>query len=183
MLDSPVRLPPGRAKLATSPWPSGLGTANKHNGIRLRRIAHGKRCETAGDHDQVNPPAHQLAGDNGQAVEFFIGVGQLERHYPALGPGQALQFLAERTPVPVRAPLPAARATRRRRWPGVRAVSWVTSSSSVAIVGAMARPVVPNGGNRAAMCAVGPSAKCRPGPQMSDVGVTGFDGRKTKPTR
>ena len=117
IVDIPVMFPPGRARLGTSPAPTGSPTRpTTHRDGRGRLLGrHGGRRTHRDDH--VNLEANQLRGELRQTLESTLGVAVLEHEVPALDyPSSRMPLAQERrrsadTPEPVR----ARKATRSGR--------------------------------------------------------------------
>lgn len=82
---NPVMLPPGRARLSTSPSETGSDTVpQKNDGDRLGSVLSGSGVIRPGRDDHVNLESDQLIGQGGQPVEFVLSLSRLESYVLAL---------------------------------------------------------------------------------------------------
>src|SRR5215469_12917694 len=85
---TPVRLPSGRARLATRPSLTGSSAATKRIGIVAGRLL------TYG-YDYCDPSASQIDSKSRQSIHFIIGGTVQDRHVVALDKACVLQALLE----------------------------------------------------------------------------------------
>ena len=89
-----MRLPPGRARLATSPDPNG-SPAIKTIGKRLRPLLRRPRSRGTDREQDVHLGPDQLRHELGEAVVAALGPSGLKREGLALHVAQVAQALAE----------------------------------------------------------------------------------------
>src|SRR5262249_26078621 len=93
---NPVALPPGRAKLATKPAPTGSGGLceyDRHGAGRLMQRRH--RCAASGQ-DDIGRERDQFRRMFANALHIAPGPAGIDLHSAAIGPAQLLQALLER---------------------------------------------------------------------------------------
>ena len=77
----PVRLPPGPARLATRPSPTGSSAHEEDDGDRRGcRLGSGGRGGTAGRGDHGNLTANQFGRQRRQSIELTVGPAILDRY-------------------------------------------------------------------------------------------------------
>ena len=95
-LENPVTLPPGRARLAIKPAPTGSPTFVITMGIvavaLLAANAGGRDC----DHNQINLKTNQVRRKLRQALRFLLGKSILEGDALSLNPSKLAHLLPER---------------------------------------------------------------------------------------
>src|SRR5262249_32257407 len=89
--DSPVRLPPGRARLATKPPPSGSAAAKTIGTIAVGNNDRGSRCD-----NDINPEPDQLGSERSCTLVAALGPPILDRDIGTVDPAQLSQPLQER---------------------------------------------------------------------------------------
>src|SRR5215203_5388476 len=92
---NPVALPPGRARLATNPAPTGsMTTANTIGCVRLtlqqRRYSDGTSC-----HDDFRRGRNQFGRMFANLVGIGRGPANVDPHVAAVNPAQLLQTLQQ----------------------------------------------------------------------------------------
>jgi hypothetical protein len=92
-LVTPVMLPPGRARLAIKPIPTGSETAVITTGID--DVARWTARSMGGD-DDVQLQADKLRGQLWSALGVPLCVSPLDDHVPSLDPAQRAQPLGQR---------------------------------------------------------------------------------------
>ena len=92
----PVRLPPGRARLATRPSLTGSSLTVKTMGIVVVAALGRERHRGAFDRDDHgDPPANQFGRQRRQPIELSLGPAVFDRHVLALDIAALLQALAK----------------------------------------------------------------------------------------
>ena len=95
-LEKPVTLPPGRARLATKPAPTGSPTFVITMGMvvvaLLAANAAGRPC----DHDQINLKTNQVRRKLRQALRLSLRKSVLDGDILSLNPSKLAQLLQER---------------------------------------------------------------------------------------
>ena len=93
----PVRLPPGRARLATRPAATGSLMPSEDDRDRRGRNFRGQcRTEIAACHDQIDLAADEIGGQCGQPIIAAFRPAVLDRHVLSLDIAGFAQSLAER---------------------------------------------------------------------------------------
>src|SRR5205085_3723781 len=83
-LDNPVTLPPGRARLVTSPLPTGSPAPAKTMGIVLVAcLATGAECASFGQ-DDINLERNQFGRKRGEPLELPLGISVFNHDVAAL---------------------------------------------------------------------------------------------------
>ena len=100
----PVRLPPGRARLATRPASTGSPPARRRSGSSRSRLSprvpqRRRRC-----HDHVDLAADQIGGQCGQPIIVALRPAVFDRHVLSLDVAGLAQPLAERGQIGADAP-------------------------------------------------------------------------------
>ena len=95
-LESPVTLPPGRARLATKPAPTGSAALVITMGMVVVALfaanADGRPC----DHDQINLKTNQVRRKLRQALKLLLCKPVLDGDILSLNPSKLAQLLPER---------------------------------------------------------------------------------------
>ena len=92
----PVRLPPGRARLATRPSLTGSSRDHEDDGDRRgRRLGRERRRGTSGRGDHGDLPANQIGRQRRQSIQLILGPAVFDRHVLALDIAGVLQALAK----------------------------------------------------------------------------------------
>ena len=95
-VESPVTLPPGRARLATRPAPTGSPALTITMGMvvvaLLAANADGRPC----DHDQINLKTNQVRRKLRQALRLLLCKSVLDGDILSLNPAKLAQLLPER---------------------------------------------------------------------------------------
>ena len=104
---TPVRLPPGRLRLATNPRSTGSTPTLNTTGIVVVAALAATAAEMPG-HDHGNPSAHQIGRERRQTIVTIVAEGVFDCHVPALGkarlrcpPGFVIGRLAAQTGPPI----------------------------------------------------------------------------------
>ena len=94
-LDNPVALPPGRARLVTSPLPTGSATEAKTMGMVLVAClaARAARCDWG--HDDINLERNQFGRKSGEPVELPLGISVFNHEVATLDVTEVTQSLTE----------------------------------------------------------------------------------------
>ena len=92
---TPVRFPPGRARLVTSPALDRIGNGNHHDRDRRRGILDGPVGLRPRRDDQVRSKRDQLPGERRQLVRLTGCVAALDDQVLALDVAALTQFLVE----------------------------------------------------------------------------------------
>ena len=91
-LDTPVTLPPGRAKLATRPVPSGSCCQRENDRDDRCRLLYRKDCAPRGEYD-IDLQTEELGRDFGKSLVASLGPAILDRDGAALDPTEFAQSL------------------------------------------------------------------------------------------
>ncbi len=95
-LENPVTLPPGRARLATRPAPTGSAAVAITMGmVVVAFLAANAACRPC-DHDQINLKTNQVRRKLRQALRLFLGKPVLDGEILSLDPSKLAQLLQER---------------------------------------------------------------------------------------
>ena len=91
----PVRLPPGRPKLATNPLSTGSVPATNTTGMEAVALL-GRRGRTGADRDNdVDLRSDEISRKGGKAFALALGVPLFRGHVLALDPAEGAQSLAK----------------------------------------------------------------------------------------
>ncbi len=93
--DSPVKLPPGRAKLATSPEPNGIAHPEGDDRDRARRVLGGDGSRRGPGEEHVDLLPDHLGHQRGQSVEVTFRPASLDDEILAFDPTQLAQAFRE----------------------------------------------------------------------------------------
>ena len=91
-----MTLPPGRARLATKPSPTGSPTGRHHDGDGSSRFLRRQRRWSSCDHDQINLKTNQVRRKLRQALSLLLGKPVLDGDILSLNPSKLAQLLPER---------------------------------------------------------------------------------------
>ena len=95
-LESPVTLPPGRARLATKPAPTGSGVLIITMGMVVVAFLRRQRRRSSCGHDQINLKTNQVRRKLRQAVSFSLRKSILDGDILSFNPSKLAQLLPER---------------------------------------------------------------------------------------
>ena len=95
-LEIPVTLPPGRARLATKPAPTGSPEVVITMGMVAGRFLRRQRVAVPMSHDQINLETNQVRRKLGQALSFPVRKSVLDGDILSLNPSKFAQLLPER---------------------------------------------------------------------------------------
>ena len=114
----PVMLPPGLARLATNPAPTGFDDIRHDDRYCLRRPLKRARGRRVADQDDVDILPDQFAGQGVEAVHIVIGVDEFDTRYSSLPcqPRSCIPCLNAAQQMSGRWPAIRTRATRHDGW-------------------------------------------------------------------
>ena len=92
-VDNPVMFPPGRARLATNPFPTGSAILRHDNGNRTRRFLGGTGCCRASRDDDVYLETHQFGRKAREPIELALGKSPFNGNVFALDVAKLAQTL------------------------------------------------------------------------------------------
>ena len=92
---TPVRLPPGRARLATRPSLTGSSATRRQWGSSSSPPWPRPPCRTAARDDHGDLPANQLGRQRGQPIDLILGPAIFDRNVLALDIAGVFQALAK----------------------------------------------------------------------------------------
>ena len=95
-LESPVTLPPGRARLATKPAPTGSPALAITMGMVVVAFFAANAGWRPCDHDQINLKTNQVRRKLRQALSLLLGKPVLDGDILSLNPSKLAQLLPER---------------------------------------------------------------------------------------
>ena len=95
-LESPVTLPPGRARLATKPAPTGSAALVITMGMVVVAFFAANAGWLSCDHDQINLKTNQVRRKLRQALILLLGKPVLDGDIFSLNPSKLAQLLPER---------------------------------------------------------------------------------------
>ena len=93
---SPVTLPPGRARLATKPAPTGSPAFVITMGMVVVAFFAANADGVPADHDQINLKTNQVRRKLRQALRLLLGKSVLDGDILSLDPSKLAQLLPER---------------------------------------------------------------------------------------
>ena len=92
----PVALPPGRARLATKPAPTGSSDVREHDRHGAGRLQQRRHGRAASGQNDVRRERDQFRRVSANVVGIACGPAVVDPHVAAVGPAQLLQPLQER---------------------------------------------------------------------------------------
>src|SRR5215467_14670974 len=93
MVDSPVALPPGRARLVTSPSVTGSVAEVKTMGIVLVACLAARAWGCASGHDDINLKRNQFGRKGGEPLKLSFGISVFAHDAAALDVTEVTQSL------------------------------------------------------------------------------------------
>ena len=92
-MDNPVTLPPGRARLVTSPLRNRIGSSSEDNGEGPGRLLGGQGGGCAWGHDDINLERNQFGRKSGEPLELPLGISVFDHDVAALDVTEVTQSL------------------------------------------------------------------------------------------
>ena len=94
-MDDPVTLPPGRARLVTSPSRNRIGNSSEDDGDSRGRLLGGQGVGVLRRHDDINLERNQFGRESGEPLELPLGISVFDHEVAALDVTEITQSLEE----------------------------------------------------------------------------------------